>query len=120
MISGGNATIYVSNLEASLKFYTDILGFTLLYSTPGWASVKLGDSLTLGLHPTHPGSPQPGTHGSISIGLEVDQPLEDVVSTLTGRGATFAGPINDTGFVRLAFLSDPDGNELYLSQQPKR
>ena len=29
MISGGNATVYVSNIDWAVHFYTDVLGFTL-------------------------------------------------------------------------------------------
>lgn len=120
MVKSGNATIYVTDLDRAVKFYTELLGLQLQYQTPGWAQVSDGKSITLGLHPTHPGGPEPGKHGSISIGFELDEPLDQAYEALKGNGVKFAGPVNDTGFIRLAQFTDPDGNELYLSETKQR
>jgi predicted enzyme related to lactoylglutathione lyase len=117
MINGGLATIYVGDMERALKFYTEALGLKLEYQAgPGWAQIDAGKGLILGLHGTHPGGPEPGHNGSTVIGFEVDEPMETVYDQLSQRGVAFAGPIQDTGHVRLAYFSDPDGNTFYLSQ----
>lgn len=117
MISGGNATIYVSDLDRAVKFYTDTLGLKLQFQAgPHFAQIDAGRGMALGLHPTGPQSPKAGQRGSISVGLAVTDPLDQVVSKLRAKGVVFRGPIVDDKQVRLAFFGDPDGNDLYLSE----
>jgi len=117
MIAGGLATIYVSDLDRAVRFYTETLGLKLRYRAgQGWAVIDAGNGLVLGLHGAHPGGPQPGRSGSISVGLSVTEPLDRVVAALSERGVAFRGPVRDDTQVRLAFFGDPDGNELYLTE----
>ncbi len=122
MISGGNPTLYVSNLGRSIHFFTEVLGLRLrAHPSDGWAEIDAGDGLILGLHPESIHAASPGTRGAITIGLNVDQPLEQVVARLEARGVVFKIPIldNPKSPVRLAFFGDPDGNELYLCEARK-
>jgi predicted enzyme related to lactoylglutathione lyase len=117
MINGGLATIYVSDINRAVKFFTEALGLKLQYQAgPGWAQIDAGKGLTLGLHGTHGGGPTPGQNGSTVIGFELDEPIEGAYQALSERGVKFEGPIQDTAHVRLAYFSDPDGNSFYLSQ----
>ncbi|WP_211876965.1 VOC family protein [Pseudarthrobacter albicanus] len=117
MIRGGNATIYVSGMDRSVLFYTEVLGLGLAFRAGDhWASIDAGDGMVLGLHPAGAGSPVPGTAGAVTVGLGVDEPIEGVVSTLEGRGVVFHGSRAEAGGLRLAFFTDPDGNELYLAE----
>ena len=117
MISGGNATIYVADMDASVIFYVEILGLRLEFRAGDhWATIDAGNGFQLGLHPTSEHQPAPGTAGGVTIGLAVDQPIEHVVSTLTERGVVFQGPIIDEGMLKLAFFTDPDGNVFYLAE----
>jgi catechol 2,3-dioxygenase-like lactoylglutathione lyase family enzyme len=117
VISGGNATIYVADMDRSVAFYSGVLGLRLGFRAGDhWASIDAGGGFQLGLHPASGHGPAPGTAGGITVGLAVDEPIEQVVSTLTGRGVVFRGPIVDEGMLKLAFFTDPDGNELYLAE----
>lgn len=120
MIRGGNATIFVSDMDRAVKFYSETLGLSLKKRFGNdWAEIDCGGGMTIGLHPqgTNPQSPRPGVNGSTQVGLLVTQPLELVVETLTQRNVKFEGPIiDDDDAVRLAFLFDPDGNLIYLFQ----
>ena len=117
MISGGLATVYVSDMDRAVKFYTEALGLKLMYpASPGWAQIDAGKGLMLGLHGTHGGGPTPGTNGATVIGFELDEPMEQAYGQLEERGVQFHGPIQDTAHIRLAYFSDPDGNSFYLSQ----
>ena len=67
MILGGNATIFVSDMDGAVLFYTETLA-----SKDG---------------------PPAGRSGSISVGFSVTQPLEEVVATLQKRGVRFLAGI---------------------------
>ena len=116
MIHGGSATIFVADMNVAIEFYTRTLGLNLrLRAGDDWAEIDAGSGLVIGLHPSGgPHHPAPSTAGSIQIGLNVDERLEDVMTKLAAKGVAFHGPVSDDGNVRLAFLSDPDGNAIYL------
>ena len=117
MIRGGNATVFVSDLDRAVGFYTQTLGLKLDYrGGEEWAQIDAGDGLKLGLHLASEKSVRPGSRGSISIGFYATEPLDSLVPKLQQRGVAFHGPIVDDASVRLAFLGDPDGNELYLCE----
>ncbi|MGC1381329.1 MAG: VOC family protein [Candidatus Baltobacteraceae bacterium] len=117
MISGGNATVFVSNMDAAVKFYTQVLGLKLgeRYGDD-WATVEAGEGLTIGLHPASPKYPAPGTKGAIMLGLEIDEPLESALDHLGKYGVAIKDPISDGPGGRFAHIEDPDGNEIYLWQ----
>ncbi len=116
-ISGGNVSVYVSNMDRAVEFYTKSLGLPLkLRIANEWAEVDAGKGLTIGLHPASPKTVTPGTAGAINIELGAQVPIEQVMELLTSRGVTFVGAIEDYPNVRLARLKDPDGNVLLLAQ----
>jgi len=116
MISGGNITVMVSNMDASVRFYTEVMGMKLTNRFGDhWATVDAGCGLIIGLHPASPKYPAPGTKGGTLIGLEIDEPMQQVVDRLQAKGVRFLGPIvNDAGAGSFADLEDPDGNFIYL------
>jgi catechol 2,3-dioxygenase-like lactoylglutathione lyase family enzyme len=115
MIKKGNATIFVKDVDSAVRFYTDVLGMKVKsHWGKDFAELET-NGLTMGLHPSTQDGPPPGTKGSISIGLEVDD-LDSSVAKLKERGVTFQGKVVDDGPVRLAFFGDPDGNAFYLTQ----
>ncbi len=116
MFTGGNATLFVKDFEGAVRFYTETLGLKLRFRADNhWAEVVVGDSLLLGIHPVGPKTPGPGLAGSIQLGLNVGESLDDVMKTLSGRGVAFDGEIvEDDGVGRFAYLKDPEGNAIYL------
>lgn len=118
LISGGNASIYVSDMDRAIHFYTEVLGLKLQVRIGNeWAEIAAGKGLVLGLHPARPpATPAPGTAGAINIELAVTTSLDDVVESLTQKGVQFREPIANYENVRLAALADPDGNGLLLAQ----
>ena len=118
MIRGGNATIYVRDMQRAVEFYTQTLGLTLVFRAGDhWAELDAG-GLRIGLHPASDRGPAPGTPGAITVGLSVDEPIAQVVAVLESRGVTVEGPTRDDGGLSLAFFTDPDGNPLYLAETP--
>ncbi|MBV9719308.1 MAG: VOC family protein [Candidatus Eremiobacteraeota bacterium] len=117
MISGGNATIFVSNMDAAIDFYTGTLGLKLTNRFgDAWATVEAGKGLTIGLHPASPQYPAPGTKGAMALGLEIDEPIETVVARLSQKGVSIKGSITEADAGKFASLEDPDGNQMYLWQ----
>lgn len=115
MIAGGNATLLVADLDRALRFYVETLGFKLrVRASDDWAEVDAGGGLVLGLHRAGGEGARPGVRGSISVGLDVNQPIAEVVEVLSNRGVQFHGLVREEGAVKLAFFGDPDGNALYL------
>jgi catechol 2,3-dioxygenase-like lactoylglutathione lyase family enzyme len=116
MISGGNITVMVSNMDASVRFYTEVLGMKLTNRFGDhWATVDAGRGLVIGLHPASPKYPAPGAKGGMLIGLEIDEPIQQVVERLRSQGVHFTSPIiQDEGAGSFADFEDPDGNAIYL------
>src|ERR1700722_6418968 len=91
MFATGNVTVIVSNMDASVRFYTEVLGLKLQYRFGDhWASVEVGKGLTIGLHPASEQS-TPGRKGSMSIGLELTGSIYDAVRALEAKGVKFQG-----------------------------
>jgi catechol 2,3-dioxygenase-like lactoylglutathione lyase family enzyme len=104
-------------MDRAVSFYTETLGLQLNFRAGDhWASIDAGDGFQIGLHPTRPRSAAPGAAAGVSVGLAVDESIEDVVASLRQLGVTFRGPVDDEGRVKLAYFADPDGNELYLAE----
>ena len=115
MVNQGMLTVYVTDLERSVKFYSDVLGMTVKMHFPGhYAQVEI-KGLTIGLHPTSPKSPKAGNSESLSIGLSVED-IHSEMKLLIDKGVNFSGDVIDDVQILLAFFKDPDGNPLYLAQ----
>jgi catechol 2,3-dioxygenase-like lactoylglutathione lyase family enzyme len=117
MFSGGNVTVYVSNMDRAVRFYSETLGLKLAYRFGDhWASIEAGTGLTIGLHPASSQSPA-GRKGSMAIGLQLTGSLRDAVSALTAKGVRFQGDVINEGKAgSFIGFEDPDGNQLYLAE----
>ena len=121
MVSGGNATIIVADMDRSIRFYTEVLGLKLTNRFgDDWATVSAGDGLTIGIHPASAKYPDPGTKGSVILGLDIDLPIEKAVSRLAQHGVPIKGSVVRSDAGNFANLEDPDGNDLYLWEKAKR
>jgi catechol 2,3-dioxygenase-like lactoylglutathione lyase family enzyme len=113
-LPGGHAIVYVSNMDAGIRFYSEKLGMQLTnrYGN-NFATVEAGNFI-LAVHPKTPNTPDPGKKGSVALGLQVDEPIERVVSRLSERGVRISGEsaVPDAG--RRVEFEDEDGNAIYL------
>ncbi len=98
MFSCGNVTVYVSNMDRAVRFYSEALGLKLAYRFGDhWASIEAGTGLTIGLHPASSEMPA-GRKGSMAIGLQLKGSIRDAVSALKSKGVLFQGDIiNEEG-----------------------
>jgi len=110
--SGGHAIVYVTNMDAAIRFYTETLALKLTNRFENhFATVEVGRSLVLAIHPQNARSPIPGTKGSVTLGLVADEPLDTVVSRLAQRGVRLNGRSEEAGSVH---IEDLDGNVITL------
>ncbi len=116
MVLSGIATIFVTDMDRSVRFYTEVLGLRLTQRFGNhWAQVDAG-RLTIGLHPASAQNAA-GRDGSITVGFALSTKIEDAVSTLQQRGVKFRGPIaQDPNAGKFAYFEDPDGNVMYLME----
>ena len=129
MFSNGNVTVYVSDMDAAIRFFTDALGFTLtnrfgrqwatIHAGPSyWTTDEVGAGLIIGLHPRSPKAPAPGTVGSIGFGVETYEPLETVIPKLTERGVRVTGEIIRFEAGNAVSFEDADGHASFVHEFP--
>ena len=104
-------TIFVSDMDASVRFYTEILGLKLSQRWGNeFAIVQGSNGLTIGLHPASAKSPA----GKITVGIQTQGPIENAIAKMKEKDVNFRTSLVDDGEVRAADFVDPDGAELYL------
>jgi catechol 2,3-dioxygenase-like lactoylglutathione lyase family enzyme len=116
----------VDDVQASIDFYTEVLGFEILTAAaPAFADVKRGNLRLLLSGPTSSaGRPmQDGTRpkagGWNRIHFIVDD-LDGEVERLSGVDATFRNPIVEGPGGRQILLQDPSGNLIELFEPVAR
>jgi lactoylglutathione lyase len=117
--------IAVKNLEESVKFYTDKLGFkeNRRFNPEKGVTIAFlrgdGDSmieLTEGLENLDPKIKN--QKGLFMVGLEVSD-MDKTTKELQNKGVKFTrGPIDTPNGTKIAFLKDPEGVQIELIQPP--
>lgn len=117
--------IAVENLDESIKFYTDVLGFeeNRLFNPEEGLTIAFlkgdGDSmleLTKGIENLDP--KMKGKTGLFMVGLEVSD-MDKAAREIQDKGVKFTrGPIETANGTKIAFLKDPQGVQIELIQPP--
>ena len=107
-----HVSLNVSDVEAAVSFYTDVLGLSVRDDRPDFGFG--GAWLDAGGQQVHliqsDAVPAPGQHFAIQVGK-----LSDVVTELRGRGVEVAEPMA-VGTGLQTFVTDPSGNLVELHQ----
>jgi catechol 2,3-dioxygenase-like lactoylglutathione lyase family enzyme len=113
----------VSDVDAVVPFYTDMLGFKLdMHPAPGFASLSRGDLQLLLNRPGAGGAgqampdgrlPAPGGWNRIQIQVE---DLEATVGKLKSAGGRFRNEIVTGSGGKQILIDDPSGNPIELFQ----
>ncbi len=113
----------VSDVDAAIPFYTDMLGFKVdMRPAPGFASLSRGDLQLLLNRPGAGGAGQampdgrlPAPGGWNRIQIEVED-LEATVEKLKRAGGRFRNEIVTGGGGKQVLIEDPSGNPIELFQ----
>jgi catechol 2,3-dioxygenase-like lactoylglutathione lyase family enzyme len=113
----------VSDVDAAIPFYTDMLDFKLdMHPAPGFASLSRGDLQLLLNRPGAGGAGQamaggqlPAPGGWNRIQIEVKD-LEVTVKKLKSAGARFRNEIVTGNGGKQILIEDPSGNPIELFQ----
>jgi catechol 2,3-dioxygenase-like lactoylglutathione lyase family enzyme len=103
------------DMERAIRFYQDVFGFRL--SSRDVVSRFDVDGILFELVPASTPEHLTGS-GNARLALKVDD-LESSITDLRKKGISIT-PIADKGTGLLAFLHDPDGNEICLWQYLSR
>ena len=111
----------VASIEATVDFYTRVLGMEAIIFGRGRTALRFGTS-KINLHQAgkefEPKALRP-TPGSADICLIVDDDIATVIADLTGAGIMIEeGPVDRTGAtgpIVSCYLRDPDQNLIELS-----
>jgi catechol 2,3-dioxygenase len=117
----GHVVFYVKNLEASLAFYRDLLGFTEVGRIFNGAAAALTSGRThhelLLIQVGDATAPPAGRRrGLYHIGIKVGDSLDELRAAkkeLEGAGVEIEG-MSDHTVSQSLYLRDPDGNEVEL------
>jgi catechol-2,3-dioxygenase len=112
-----HAVLYVRDIERSVDFYTDVLGFDVAHLMPGRAAfLRARDTLNdhdLGLFTVGADAPGPqqGRVGLYHLAWEVGTlgELAEIAAKLQPRGALVGA--TDHRVSKSLYAKDPDGNE---------
>jgi catechol 2,3-dioxygenase-like lactoylglutathione lyase family enzyme len=96
-------------MDASLKWYQDVLGFKLLYRTPNWCELATDIAgVTVGLSQVE----RPRVDGGVTLTFGVGD-IESARASLKAAGVPFEGEVQTIeGLTKLATFKDPDGTRL--------
>ncbi|SKA92750.1 Uncharacterized conserved protein PhnB, glyoxalase superfamily [Prosthecobacter debontii] len=100
-------TFHVSELEASLRFYIEVLGFTQKFRFGNYAGVQYGE---VQIHLSGPGVPNKRQVGQGSIYIFCDE-VDEYYHLITSRGAVAQNAPRDYDYgMRDFVIEDPDLN----------
>lgn len=107
-----HVSVNVSDVEAGIGFYTDLLGGSMRDDRPnfsfGGAWIDFGPSQVHLIEGQVPASL--GQHFAVQV-----RDLDATVAELRAKGATVSDPV-PVGPNRQAFVNDPDGNTVELHE----
>ena len=114
----------VNDVNDAVRFYRDMLDFSIDMQTPGKFAKLTSDDLTLFLNAPGAGSagkaggdPEPGGWSRFQVETE---DLDGLIEKLRGKGATFRGDVAEAPAGRQILLEDPSGNVIELFEYAGR
>jgi lactoylglutathione lyase len=109
--------VYVSDMQRSIRFYRDQLGFPVKRESPEWTELHTGRT-TVALHIAAPGKrPKQAAPGDAQISLEVLD-LDKFYEGKKAKGVPFTMTPTMQEFGRnMAVMTDPDGHPISVTEE---
>lgn len=108
-LNGAAAIFPVSDLDASLRYFIDVLGFSEDFRFGQYAGIKLDDCC---LHLSAHSNPNTGAPGTGAVYIFCDE-IDGYYAQIAERGAVTDGEPKDYDYGMRDFIArDPDGNQL--------
>jgi catechol 2,3-dioxygenase-like lactoylglutathione lyase family enzyme len=114
----------VTDVDRSLEFYRDLLGFKVDMHSPAKFAALNRDDLTLylsapgaGSGGTAGGNPEPGGWNRFML---VTEDVDALVGRLSDAKAKFKGAMSEAGAGRARLVEDPSGNLIELFEFKKK
>jgi lactoylglutathione lyase len=101
----------VEDMNKSVKFYRDILGFTVEYKTVGWSELK-GGNFYIGMYHEKPKKPAAGPLPVFEV-----KNIKRAVADLKKKKVRFIEELSEEGYGWTAVFADPDGYCYELFQE---
>ena len=113
-------TVYVSDQDAALAFYTETLGFTIVTDQPmgpdsRWIELKIPGAET-GIVIARPFQPENVVGAFMNMAFVADD-VQKTYEELSARGVVFRQPPQTESWGTSAIFNDPDGNSFVLSSK---
>ena len=110
------AALGVSDIDRSIAWYRDVLGFEVIYKLDDWGWAELRSPIAevnVGIGQTEEVEPR----GGATLTFGVDD-IDAARGHLEAHDVRFDGETSEVpGMVRLATFYDPDGNSFMLAQR---
>lgn len=108
-----NMVVFVLDLEKAKHFYKQQLKLPLVQESVAMMEFFPGGGPTLGVALAMHDAAKPlvGRHTGITL---VVSDLESLCKELTAAGVSFAEPLEQTPWGKMAVVNDPDGNQFAL------
>jgi catechol 2,3-dioxygenase-like lactoylglutathione lyase family enzyme len=110
--------IYAHDADATRAFFRDVLQLPHVDTGGGWLIFKTGPS-EIGVHPDRWDAGDEGPAGRTTQAFDVSLACDDLDATmaeLAGRGATFAGEVQEQEWGRTVLLEVPGASTMVLYQ----
>ena len=116
MVAGvANCCVPVEDIERSVDFYQNTLGFSVINQDGPWAELD-ANGLNIGLNGREPQGTQSG--GGPVITFQPEMGLEAAVEDLRSKGVEFPAGISEHEWGEVATFKDSEGNDLQLYEPP--
>lgn len=113
---GSATTFHVSDVDAAIKHYTEVLGFSEKFRFGDYAGVQHGD---IQIHLSGPAATNKRQIGQGSIYIFCDV-VDAYYAEVVSKGARIQAPPKDYEYgMRDFVIEDPDGNLIGIGQETK-
>ncbi len=110
----GTVILLVSDLDASMKYYKDILGLPIKTKSPDWVEFFNRDT-TLALHPAKKAKDKMKAGMGVLVGFMVSD-LESTANELKEKKVKFIKEPKNESFGKHAIIEDPDGYWISIAE----